>query len=231
MIIQIIGHSGSGKSAIADAVRERTNGIHLNDKDIISILNNKTNIVESSRIIGELARLLERIQDKPIIVDIECPTKESRESFGDSDAIIWIDTIKDKTINDWQDPEKYDHRVVVTGDTHEDALATRAITIIRKFGMLDWKERTTLILGKHQRWNLENRKMFNMIKHKSNQIVIGVKHVVGMSSADQLHFEQIKNVINSEGEELNIIKMPNIVSIVYTNDSDYQIIKLEQENK
>jgi adenylylsulfate kinase-like enzyme len=68
VIIQFLGLPGSGKTAIADAVRDRTNAIHLNADQIRAGLNKDLGFspedrIEQARRMGELARLLEGIQD------------------------------------------------------------------------------------------------------------------------------------------------------------------------
>lgn len=234
MIIHIIGPNGSGKTAIADAIRERTNGIHLNSKNILKTINNDIlqnidNEVENSRRIGELAIFLENAQQAPIVVDIECYTKKSRDALGDADVVIWVDTVTDDP--NWEIPEKYDHKIKYTGDAHEDAVATRAITVIRKFGMLDWKEDAILFLGRHQDWNKKDFDLLNKLKNKGKQIIIGIKHTVGMSKNDKLHFHEIKNMINSGNTEFNIIKVPNITNIVYNSNSDYRVLNIEMDNE
>ena len=87
MIIQFLGLPGSGKTTIADAVRDRTNAIHINADQVRAGLNKDLGFspedrVEQARRMGELARLLEQIQDKPVLVDFVCPTEETRKAFG-----------------------------------------------------------------------------------------------------------------------------------------------------
>ena len=130
----------------------------------------------------------------------------------------WVDTIKEGRFEDtnklWEDPDKYDHRIINTGDAHEDALATRAITIVRKFGMFDWKKNTVLMLGRYQPWHEGHRALFDEAKKRNTQVVIGVRHTVGMTPKDPLHFEQVRDFIYKDMPDANIIKMPNITNIV-----------------
>ena len=141
-IILFMGLPGAGKTTIADAVRDRTNGLHINADDVRSGLSKDLGFsiedrIENARRLGELARLLQRKQDKPVIVDFVNPTKETRAAFGKADVTVWVDTIKTSRFEDtnliWEDPEEYDHRIVVTGDEYLDSLPKRAITVIRNF--------------------------------------------------------------------------------------------------
>ncbi len=236
MIIQFMGLPGSGKTTIADAVRDRTNAIHLNADQVRSGLNKDLGFttedrVEQARRMGELARLLEEIQDKPVLVDFICPTEETRKAFGQADVVVWVDTIKEGRFDDtnklWEDPEHYDHRIIVTGDEHEDAIATRAITVVRKFGMFDWKENTVLLLGRYQPWHEGHRALFDEAAKRNTQVVIGVRHTVGMTEKDPLHFDEVKNFIQKDILTANVIKVPNITNIVYGRDVGYKIEQVD----
>ncbi len=236
MIIQFMGLPGSGKTTIADAVRDRTNAIHLNADQVRSGLNKDLGFttedrVEQARRMGELARLLEEIQDKPVLVDFICPTEETRKAFGQADVVVWVDTIKEGRFDDtnklWEDPEHYDHRIIVTGDEHEDAIATRAITVVRKFGMFDWKENTVLLLGRYQPWHEGHRALFDEAAKRNTQVMIGVRHTSGMTEKDPLHFEQVKNFIQKDILTANVIKVPNITNIVYGRDVGYKIEQVD----
>ena len=236
MIIQFMGLPGSGKTTIADAVRDRTNAIHLNADQVRSGLNKDLGFtpedrVEQARRMGELARLLESIQDKPVLVDFICPTEETRKAFGEADVVVWVDTIKESRFDDtnklWEDPEHYDHRIVVTGNEHEDAIATRAITVVRKFAMFDWKENTVLLLGRYQPWHEGHRALFDEAAKRNTQVMIGVRHTSGMTEKDPLHFDQVKNFIQKDIPTANVIKVPNITNIVYGRDVGYKIEQVD----
>ena len=236
MIIQFMGLPGSGKTTIADAVRDRTNAIHLNADQVRSGLNKDLGFtpedrVEQARRMGELARLLEGIQDKPVLVDFVCPTEETRKAFGEADVVVWVDTIKESRFDDtnklWEDPEHYDHRIVVTGNEHEDAIATRAITVVRKFGMFDWKENTVLLLGRYQPWHEGHRALFDEAAKRNTQVMIGVRHTSGLTEKDPLHFDQVKNFIQKDIPTANVIKVPNITNIVYGRDVGYKIEQVD----
>jgi shikimate kinase len=236
VIIQFLGLPGSGKTAIADAVRDRTNAIHLNADQIRAGLNKDLGFspedrIEQARRMGELARLLESIQDKPVLVDFVCPTEETRKAFGEADVVVWVDTIKEGRFEDtnklWEDPIHYDHRIEVTGDEHTDALPTRAITVVRKFGMVDWKEDTVLMLGRYQPWHEGHRALYEEAKKKAYQVVLGVRHTQGMTPKDPLSFSDVNKYIQEDVPGAFVIKMPNITNISYGRDVGYKIEQIE----
>jgi len=68
MIILFIGLPGAGKTSIADAVRDRINGLHINADEVRSGLNSDLGFtvedrIEQARRMGELARLMEKKQE------------------------------------------------------------------------------------------------------------------------------------------------------------------------
>lgn len=51
-----------------------------------------------------------------VVVDFVCPTKETREAFGPSDCLVWIDRIEssryENTNKLWQKPEQFDVHIL-----------------------------------------------------------------------------------------------------------------------
>lgn len=236
MIILFIGLPGAGKTTIADAVSDRINGLRINADEVRAGLNSDLGFtmedrVEQARRMGELARLMSKNQDKPVIVDFICPTEETRRAFGYADLIVWVNTIDKSRFEDtnqiWEDPSFFDHEITVTGNEHEDALPTRAITVVRKFGLIDWKEDTVLLLGRYQPWHEGHRALYNEAKKRAYQVVIGVRHTSGMTEKDPLHFQQVKENILKDIPDAFVIKMPNITNIVYGRDVGYKIEQVD----
>jgi adenylylsulfate kinase len=112
MIIQIIGLPGSGKTALANGLKEKLSVIHLNADEIRATVNSDLGFstkdrVEQARRLGAIARLLNK-QDHDVIVDFVCPTLETREAFGKPDILIWVDRIEAGRFEDtnklWEAP-------------------------------------------------------------------------------------------------------------------------------
>jgi hypothetical protein len=230
MIIQFIGLPGSGATEIADAVRDRINGIHLDKESFTNFFAGYNELLYYQKL-GLLARLIESKQDKPVIVDGVFNIEQYRKIFGKPDLIIWVDTKSNSYSGAWEDPEYFDHKIVDTGDGHEDALPTRAITIIRKFGLFDWKEDTTLMVDTYQKWNETNFEEYIDSLSTNTQVVVGVKHVSGMTENDLLHFEQVGQAIKKDFPNAKIIKLPNVKSIVHNDRSSFKIEKTGENNE
>ena len=153
------------------------------------------------------------------------------KAFGDADVVVWVDTIKEGRFEDtnklWEDPQHYDHRIEVTGDDYLDSLPTRAITVVRKFGLTDWKEDTVLLLGRYQPWHEGHRALYEEAKKRAYQVVIGVRHTSGMTPKDPLHFHEVKQHILNDVPDAFVVKMPNITNIVYGRDVGYKIEQVD----
>lgn len=225
MIIVFMGLPGSGATEIAAAVKDRINGLHLDVQRYTEIFGGLTE-PEYYHKLGVLARTLEYTQDKPIIVDSVFNLEHYRKIFGRVDIVVWVDTKKNESNITWEDPERFDHKIINTKNSHEDALPTRAITVVRKFNLFDWKEDTTLMFDTYQSWDGKNAKQYVDALPTNTQVVIGIKHVSGMTENDPLHFEQVRDLIKNNIPNAKIIKLPNIKNVVYTNKSSFTVEKM-----
>jgi adenylylsulfate kinase-like enzyme len=121
MIIQIIGQAGSGKTTLAVELADRINAIHINADKVRADLNKDLGFelsdrIENARRLGALARLLDE-QGQIVVVDFICPTQETRDAFGVSDFVVWVNRIKEGRFVDtnkmWQDPVDFDIEIIL----------------------------------------------------------------------------------------------------------------------
>jgi len=119
MIIQIIGLPGAGKTTLASAVSEWINAIHINADAVRKHVSNDLGFsladrVEQARRLGGMARMFQE-QGHNVVVDFVCPTKETCESFGKPDFLIWVDRVKESKFQDtnamWEIPSHFDLRI------------------------------------------------------------------------------------------------------------------------
>ena len=228
MIIQIIGQAGSGKTALATALADRINAIHINadevraglNKDLGYTLKDRT---ENARRLGELARLL---KNQIVVVDFICPTKETRKAFGKPDALIWVDRIKEGRFEDsnklWEDPDDFDV-YFATGLTVDNEVDI----VIDRFGLYDWKAPSTLMLGRYQPWHEGHEALKEKAHERTEQVVIGVRHTQGTSEKDPLSYEVVAERIRAATRSPFVVKMPNITNIVYGRDVGYKIEQID----
>ncbi len=230
MIIQIIGQAGSGKTALATALADRINALHINADEVRAGMNSDLGFgmdarIEHARRLGELARLLDK-QNQIVIVDFICPTKETREAFGKPDILIWVDRLKVGRFADtnaiWQDPEDYD-LVLAIGLTIEHEVQI----VIDRFRLYDWKAPSTLMLGRYQPWHEGHEALKEKAHERTDQVVIGVRHTSGTSEKDPLSFEDVAERIRAATRSPFVVKMPNITNIVYGRDVGYKIEQID----
>jgi adenylate kinase family enzyme len=230
MIIQIIGLPGSGKTELAKALKERINAIHLNADEVRQDLNSdlgfsKEDRVEQARRMGALSRLLSK-QNQIVVADFVCPTEQTREVFGKADFIIWVDRIEQSRYEDtntiWEKPTKYDVQIKNNKTVDEEVEE-----VISRCGLFNWKEPSTLMLGRYQPWHEGHDALHSEAEKRTKQVVVGVRSTSGTSVKDPLSFGQVKEGIHKFRDDAFIMKMPNITNIVYGRDVGYLIEKVE----
>ena len=228
MIIQIIGQAGSGKTALATALADRINAIHINADEVRAGLNKDLGFsiedrIENARRLGELARLL---KNQIVVVDFICPTKETRKAFGKPDGLIWVSRIKEGRFEDtnklWEDPDDFDV-YFANGLTIENQVDI----VIERFGLYDWKAPSTLMLGRYQPWHEGHEALKEKAHERTEQVVIGVRHTQGTSEKDPLPFEEVAERIRASTRSPFVVKMPNITNIVYGRDVGYKIEQID----
>ena len=233
MIIQIIGLPGSGKTALALALKERINAIHLNADEVRSIVNSDLGFsdrdrVEQARRMGEMARLISKQNVAPVVVDFVCPTDETRAAFGKPDLLVWVDRIKEGRFEDtnkmWQEPSKFDIRIL-DGYT----IQQEVDTVIQAGSLFDWSAPTTLQLGRYQPWHEGHQALKEEAHKRTSQVLIGVRNTYGTSDKDPLKYDEVENYIRQDNpfKDTMVLRLPNITNIVYGRDVGYKIEQID----
>ncbi len=233
MIIQIIGLPGSGKTALATALKERINAIHLNADEVRSTVNSDLGFtaedrVEQARRMGEMARLIANQGVAPVIVDFVCPTKETREAFGPADVVVWVDRIKQGRFEDtnkmWQDPERFDIRIL-DGYTLEQEVDT----VIQAGALFDWSAPTTLQLGRYQPWHEGHQALKEEAHKRTKQVLVGVRNTYKTSEKDPLKYDEVATYIQQDNpfKDTLVLRLPNITNIIYGRDVGYKIEQVD----
>lgn len=229
MIIQILGLPGSGKTTLAEALKERLNAIHLNADEVRSTLNSDLGFsekdrAENARRLGEMARLLSK-QGHTVIVDFICPTKNTRKAFGTPDIKIVMNTIVSSRFSDtdamWIPVEDADYTFYEWKSDKE-----MADEVISKFGLFDWSAPTTLMLGRYQPWHEGHSALKDEAHRRTEQVLVGIRNTHGTSEKDPFTFEEVNGFIPQQKDELKL-RLPNITNIIYGRDVGYLIEKVE----
>lgn len=233
MIIQIIGLPGSGKTALALALKERINAIHLNADEVRSTVNSDLGFsdrdrVEQARRMGEMARLISKQNVAPVVIDFVCPTDETRAAFGKPDLLVWVDRIKEGRFEDtnkmWQEPSKFDIRIL-DGYT----IQQEVDTVIQAGSLFDWSAPTTLQLGRYQPWHEGHQALKEEAHKRTSQVLIGVRNTYGTSDKDPLKYDEVENYIRQDNpfKDTMVLRLPNITNIVYGRDVGYKIEQID----
>lgn len=232
MIIQIIGLPGSGKTALATELASRINAIHFNADEVRADLSSdlqftKEDRIEQARRMGAIARLTSK-QGYITVVDFVCPTDDTRKAFGVPSFLIWMDRVEEGRFADtnamWHPPEKVDIQIK-KGLTIEEEVQL----VIETLGLHDWREPTTLMLGRYQPWHEGHHALYQEGKKRTSQVLLGVRDTFNTSEKDPLTYEEVKSYIDKDEamKKALVVKMPNITNIIYGRDVGYKIEKIE----
>jgi hypothetical protein len=232
VIIQIIGLPGSGKTTLAKELASRINAIHLNADEVRSDLNKdlgftKEDRLEQARRMGALSRLLAN-QNYNVVVDFVNPTEETREAFGRVDKVIWRNRKPTRDYPDttamWELPLNVD---LMFDDLIESEDAARLSVI--DFQLHDWREPTTLMLGRYQPWHEGHHALYKEAGNRTKQVLLGVRDTYKTSEKDPLNFNEVKSYIDKDPimEKALVLKLPNITNIVYGRDVGYKIEQID----
>ena len=230
MIIQIIGLPGTGKTALAKEICRRTDAIHINADavrdDLSSDLGFKVeDRIEQARRLGALSRLISN-QGKLVVTDFVNPTKETRESFGDADVVVWVDRIDEGRFEDtnklWEEPSLIDLKLSFGMTVEEEA-----IEVLSFAGVHDWTQPTTLQLGRYQPWHEGHSALYDAGLERTSQVLVGVRNTEGTSEKDPLPYSEVEKYIRQDRPDALMMKLPNITNIIYGRDVGYKIEKVE----
>lgn len=234
MIIQIIGLPGSGKTTLANALKERINAIHLNADEVRSTVNSDLGFtpedrLEQARRMGAMARIIARQGIAPVVVDFVCPTEQTRDAFGKPDILVYMDTIQEGRFEDtnkmFEAPSKYDWSFL----NHTLNPNDKASVLIEEFGLHDWSAPTTLMLGRYQPWHEGHHALYEEAGKRTKQVLVGVRSTYQTSPKDPLKFDEVKDYI-AKDEVMDgalVLRLPNITNIVYGRDVGYKIEQVD----
>jgi hypothetical protein len=97
------------------------------------------------------------------------------------------------------------------------------------FQLHDWREPTTLMLGRYQPWHEGHHALYKEAGNRTKQVLLGVRDTYKTSEKDPLNFNEVKSYIDKDPimEKALVLKLPNITNIVYGRDVGYKIEQID----
>jgi adenylylsulfate kinase-like enzyme/phosphopantetheine adenylyltransferase len=166
-----------------------------------------------------------------VICDFVAPTEMLRTIFN-ADFTVWVDTIIQSPYEDtnklFEAPKTFDYRV---DHQYSDFHSTEILKCL-KGPTFDYKKESVQMLGRFQPWHAGHRALFEKALEKTGQVVIMVRDCQDWNDSNPFDFEFVKKRIEDDlnplyKEKFIVIKVPNIVEIVYGRDVGYKINKIE----
>ncbi len=165
-----------------------------------------------------------------VIADFVAPTNEIRNYFN-ADYNVFIDTILASPYEDtnkvFEQPSNYDY---IAKEQYSDKTTTEFMKVL--FPVFDDKSPTAQMLGRFQPWHAGHREVFKQALEKQGQVCIMVRDCQNWNDSNPFDFEFVKSRIDEDllpefKGKYKIIKVPNILEIVYGRDVGYKITQVE----
>jgi cytidyltransferase-like protein len=163
------------------------------------------------------------------IADFICPTKKTREAFGDA-FIVWIDRIKTSRFPDtdklFEPPERWDIRVGPEGTP-----TYWAEKVCDKLlPTFDPQAPTALFIGRYQPFHDGHKKLIEEGLRRVGQACIAVRDTYGTDAKNPLPFHAVKARIESalwqSRGRIKVVELPNITNVFYGRDVGYAVERL-----
>ena len=227
-----MGLPGSGKTYLAERLVPILNAAWYNADKLREMANDWDFSDEGRRRQSRRMRTFadfEKDNDRYVVCDFVCPTKETRENF-DADIVIWMDTL-----------QKVDLRIQIRSLFLQSRsifillsgmIITTQTSLRRYLKVFDWKKPTVQMLGRWQPWHKGHQELFKRCVKKTGQVMIQVRdQSSGGDGQDDNPFDwdlvckNIEEGLASDGfkrgVEYEIMLVPNIVNISYGRGVGY----------
>lgn len=231
--VLIMGLPGAGKTTLANMLVPRLNGVHFNADAVRANVNKDLGFAHEDRI--EQARRMGWLCDRVVeagtyaIADFICPTKNTRDAFGDA-CVVWIDRIKKSRFPDtdalFEPPSHWDIRVAPEGTP-----AYWAEEVCNKLlPTFDPKAPTAMFIGRYQPFHDGHKKLIEEGLKRVGQVCIAVRDTHGTDAKNPLPFHAVKARIESalwqNRGRILVVQLPNITNVFYGRDVDYTVERL-----
>lgn len=225
--ILIMGLPGSGKTTLAEQVRERLQEkgrtVSWFNADEVRKLHNDWDFSLEGRIRQSIRMrdLADSSTSDYVICDFVAPLVEMRDNFS-ADWTVWVNTIEsgrfDDTNKAFVPPAQYDFRITEQNAVIWSKYIVDKIVDNSRRPVFDWRKETVQMLGRWQPWHAGHRALFERLLERSGQVVIQIRDVQGWQGSNPFAIEEVKNFICKDLDPLYqgqyaIQVVPNIVHI------------------
>lgn len=225
--ILVMGLPGSGKTTLAKLLAARLGAVHFDADEVRANIEPALGFSFADRLkqahrMGWMCDLVVKAGHYAI-ADFVCPTTETREAFGASDAtVIWVDRIETSRYADTNalfDPplQIYDIRV---GATETAAAAVKRI-------LHDQQAPTALLLGRYQPFHDGHKALALAAIKRVGRVCIAVRDTCGTDDTNPFPFAdvraRIESAMSGSAGKFTVIAVPNITKVMYGRDVGYGI--------
>ena len=232
--ILIMGLPGSGKTTLATELSKMLGAVWYNADEIRKEINKDLGFkpedrIEQARRMGVLCDIATR-NGTYAIADFVCPTKETREAFGDA-FVVWVNRTPVRNFADttklFTPPDDPD--VVVTDEGAPLFWANKIKKML--VPTFNSKAPTAYMLGRYQPFHDGHKKLIIEGIKRVGQVCIAIRDTQGTDEKNPFSFEEVeanirKGMTEYEGQ-YTIIRVPNITNIFYGRDVGYKIEQID----
>ena len=229
-IIWLTGHSGSGKTTIAEILAKELNAIVLDGDEMRESISedlglSKSDREENNKRIAKLAKVLSKRNN--IIISVIAPIKKVREEITKELNPTWIYLKREL-------PERENHFYEESSDYFRVDIDDGTINqnVKKIIDYISPKKIYSLFIGRWQPLHEGHLSLFDKVRKEGKNILIGIRNTP-ISENDPYSVKERIEMIKEKVPDAEILVMPDIEEIVYGRKVGWGIreIRLDGETE
>ncbi len=231
--ILIMGLPGAGKTTLAKELTKLLGAVHFNGDEIRAEINQGLDFsiearIEQARMMGVLCDIVVR-SGNYAVADFVCPTKATREAFGDA-FVIWVnrkgnDKYQD-TIDLFEKPRGAD--MIIEDDKSALYWAHKIKDYL--IPTFNPKLATALFMGRWQLFTEAHKALVEEGLKRVGQVCIAIRE---QETSDKNPFslneveQDIRTAMKEHEGKYTIVRLPNITNVFYGRDVGWSIEQID----